>query len=95
MSLNLQPEEPKSSDYDMPPPPKAGFVLKTIGGFFASPFLLALTIPTNSPIPAFLFLIGAVVMLFFRETRPIALGAVLFLGVALLLLIAICGNSHF
>lgn len=70
-----------------------GFVLKALGGFLGAPLLLACCIPANSPAPFWLLVIGTLAMLFFRGTRAVALGSVLFVLLALLVLAAICGNG--
>jgi hypothetical protein len=82
---------------DQPPvaPEKSYFALEAIAGFVFTPFTLAMCAFAQSPVPA-LFILGAlVVMLFFRSTRGFGLGGLLFIGVALLALLAICGNSRF
>ncbi|MFA6288585.1 MAG: hypothetical protein WC661_14470 [Opitutaceae bacterium] len=98
MSMDLHPDDPKFPE-DEPAsasPPKEGrFALKAVGGFIAAPLIIALTLPSNSPAPAILFLGISFVMLFFRKTRAFGLGAILFVGVAFLLLLAICGHSSF
>jgi hypothetical protein len=82
---------------DQPPvaPEKSHFALKAIAGFVLTPFALALCAPAQSPAPAFFILAALVVMLFFRSTCGVALGGLLFIGVALLTLLAICGNMRF
>jgi len=98
MSLDLQPDDPKFPEDEPPhpaPPERDHFALKAIGGFLAAPFIIALTLPTNSPAPAGLFLAVSFVMLFFGKTRAFGLGVLLFTGVAFLLLLAICGSSSF
>ncbi|MFA6961007.1 MAG: hypothetical protein WC205_09670 [Opitutaceae bacterium] len=92
--MNLQPPEDES-----PPPPSTSGKISPVAlaafGFVAAPLMIAATIPLNSPAPALLCLAGAFVMLFFRSTRAFGLGFLLFVGVAFLVLLAICGHSSF
>ena len=96
--MHPQPDDFKFPE-DEPVPAKAPVkdrpVLTAIFGFVAAPVILGVTAAFNSPIPPMLFLVSAVVMLFFRGWRPFGLGVLLFTGVAFLLLLAICGNSSF
>lgn len=71
------------------------FAVKALLGFILTPLALALNIPLNSPAPTLFYGAACVLMLFFRRTRAFALGAILFVGAAILLLLAICGRSGF
>lgn len=96
--MQPQPDDLKLPDDESAPsgtPVKERPVVTAIFGFVAAPVILGATAAFNSPLPPMLFLVSAVVMLFFRGWRAFGLGVLLFTGVAFLLLLAICGNSNF
>jgi len=100
MNLDLQPEEPKddNGEWKYTPPPQSEdsrFIIKALAGFLISPLLIAASLAAQTGIFFFLLIVGAAMMLFFKSTRAFGLGAILFVGVAFLLLLAICGHSNF
>ena len=103
MSLDLQPNDPKLPEDDstpaLPPTGERNFALKAVAGAVTAPFAIALFLAMDSqlrsPFFTILFLVVSVLMLFHRQTRAFGLGVILFVGVAFLVLLTICGNSHF
>ncbi|MBW8780969.1 MAG: hypothetical protein JF599_03645 [Verrucomicrobia bacterium] len=101
MSAEFPDPWPRIPDDDKPPveeKPRSGagiVALKVLAGFLAAPLAFALCAPARSAAPAVLLALACLLMLFFSATRAIVLGALLFTGVAFLVLLAICSGSHF